>query len=180
MGEDKRLLVITALGVDRPGIVAQVTEFLGARHMNVEDARMATLGGEFALMMLVSGTHQAVESVQGDAASFEKKAGLSMRMKPTRPTAPAAGVPYVVRAYCMDREGVVHTISNALAQRGVSITSLESTAYSAPFSGTTLFRMTVHMNVPDEPLVKKVKGELEKLAEGENIDITMEPEGTRN
>lgn len=173
MGEEKQLLVISALGADRPGIVAQVTEFLGGHHMNVEDARMATLGGEFALMMLVSGTHHAVESVQADVGAFEKKSGLSMRLKSTQKPAPASGVPYVVKAYCMDREGVVHTIASALAQRGVNITRLESTAYSAPFSGTTLFKMTLHMMVPNELLLKQLRAELERVAEGENIDIEL-------
>jgi len=77
----------------------------------------------------------------------------------------------------MDREGVVHTVASALARRGVNITSLESTAYPAPFQGTTLFRMALRMTVPNELLLKQLRTEIERVAEGENIDVTMEPEG---
>ena len=52
----ERHLVLSALGPDRPGIVAEVTSYVTERGGNIEDSRMAVLGGEFGVMMLVSGT----------------------------------------------------------------------------------------------------------------------------
>ena len=50
----QRNLVLTLTGPDRIGIVEGVTKLLVDRDGNVEMSRMARLGGEFAILMLVS------------------------------------------------------------------------------------------------------------------------------
>ena len=52
----ERHLVLSALGPDRPGLVADITHYVTERGGNIEDSRMAVFGGEFGVMMLVSGT----------------------------------------------------------------------------------------------------------------------------
>ena len=56
-------LVVTAVGRDRPGIVAELTAAVAACRANVADSRMALLGGEFALMMPVSYTHLTLPTI---------------------------------------------------------------------------------------------------------------------
>ncbi len=46
--------ILTLTGPDRIGIVDEVTGLLFERGGNVETSRMARLGGEFAVLMLVS------------------------------------------------------------------------------------------------------------------------------
>jgi glycine cleavage system transcriptional repressor len=53
-------LALSALGRDRPGIVAEVTGVLVEHGVNVEDSRMAILRGEFA-MVLVLGAPEWVD-----------------------------------------------------------------------------------------------------------------------
>ena len=47
-------IVMTLTGPDRVGIVEELTEALLGVRANVETSRMARLGGEFAVLMLVS------------------------------------------------------------------------------------------------------------------------------
>jgi len=47
-------LVFTLTGPDRIGIVEEVTQLLLEHDGNVETSRMVRLGGEFAILMLVS------------------------------------------------------------------------------------------------------------------------------
>ena len=47
-------LALSALGRDRPGIVAEVTGVLVEHGVNVEDSRMAILRGQFAMVLLLS------------------------------------------------------------------------------------------------------------------------------
>ena len=47
-------LAVTAIGRDRPGIVASVTGALLDLGGNVEDSQMSILGGHFAVMLLVA------------------------------------------------------------------------------------------------------------------------------
>src|SRR5664280_1086412 len=58
-------LAITAIGDDRPGIVAAVTEVLVAVDANLEDTSMTILRGHFAMMLIVgcdrpAGAHYVV------------------------------------------------------------------------------------------------------------------------
>ena len=48
------LIVISALGSDRPGIVESLTGEILAHNGNILDSRMTVLGGEFAVLMLVN------------------------------------------------------------------------------------------------------------------------------
>lgn len=179
MTEEKRFLVLTALGTDRPGIVADVTAFLDERGANVEDSRMAVLGGEFALMMLVSGTPAEIDRVEQEIDHLQESTRLCIHLKPTdAPYAHRAtgSVPYVVSAYAMDHEGIIHAIASALSRLGVNIVSLETATYPAPVSGTPLFRMELHMDVPHEVPVGRLRADLERVAEAENADIELRPE----
>ena len=71
-------LVISAIGQDRPGIVDEVSAFVLAHECNVEDSRMAVLGGDFALIMLVSGAEAEVEKLDGHLGELEKQSGLTV------------------------------------------------------------------------------------------------------
>ena len=58
--------VLTVTGPDRIGIVERVTGLLFAQGGNVETSRMARLGGEFAILMLVSMPEDRVAGLDAD------------------------------------------------------------------------------------------------------------------
>ncbi len=51
--------IVTALGKDRPGIVAGITKILYQLGCNLEDSAMTRLGGEFAVMLAFSASAKA-------------------------------------------------------------------------------------------------------------------------
>ncbi|CUU24872.1 glycine cleavage system transcriptional repressor [Duffyella gerundensis] len=57
-------LVITALGVDRPGIVNAITRHVSSCGCNIEDSRLAMLGDEFTFIMLLSGSWNAITLIE--------------------------------------------------------------------------------------------------------------------
>ncbi|HDO34642.1 MAG TPA: glycine cleavage system protein R, partial [Chromatiales bacterium] len=54
------LLVVSALGQDRPGIVNELSLAILNCGCNIEDSRMTVLGGEFAVILLVSGNWSTI------------------------------------------------------------------------------------------------------------------------
>ena len=54
MDGDRRYVVLTAVGPDRPGLVNQLSSLIREAGASIEDSRMAILGGEFAMILLVS------------------------------------------------------------------------------------------------------------------------------
>src|SRR5262245_56349433 len=80
----EHFVVLSALGPDRPGIVAEVTEHLTERGGNIEDSRMAVLGAEFGILLLVSGTADEIAAIQRDAGALAQKTGLGVVVRPTK------------------------------------------------------------------------------------------------
>src|ERR1044072_6419761 len=90
-------LVLTAIGTDRPGLVSNLTAVLAERGANVADSRMAVLGGEFALIMLVSGPPETIALLRREVAVVAEGLGLELLLKDTR--SPAAHRAGKVRSY---------------------------------------------------------------------------------
>ena len=62
--------VLTVTGPDRIGIVERVTGLLFERGGNVETSRMARLGGEFAILLLVSMPESGMPALEIDLESL--------------------------------------------------------------------------------------------------------------
>jgi glycine cleavage system transcriptional repressor len=166
-------LVLSALGTDRPGLVAELTRFLVDRGANVEESRMVTLGAEFGVMMLLSGAEQVCEQVALDAGMIEKNLGLRVLVKATRDPReqrPTAAIPYEIR---IDREGIVHALAEQLRRLELSIVELETRSFAAPFSGGTLFRLEATVLVTPGKQARELREALDTLADRENLDIDL-------
>ena len=50
----KKTIVLTAVGQDRPGIVANVSKILYETDCNIEDSSMTILKGDFAMILIIS------------------------------------------------------------------------------------------------------------------------------
>jgi len=59
-------MVLTAVGPDRPGIVQAISSAIYESGANIEDSRMAVLAGDFALIVLFSGSPDSVEKVRAE------------------------------------------------------------------------------------------------------------------
>lgn len=174
----KAYLVLTAVGPDRPGIVNQVSKLLFDHGCNLEDSRMAILGGEFALIVLVSGSSDRIAKVREGFAAFAAKIGLVGTAKE------AAGpqgrkdkgfVPFQVRAVGLDHEGIVHQIAHALHQMGANIESLETQATSAPFTGAPMFTLLMRVVVPPQMSLSELRSKLQTVCDAVNVDVTIQP-----
>src|SRR5688572_19690161 len=80
---DSEYLVFTAVGADRPGIVAELTALLAERGANVADSRMALLGGEFALIVLVAAPPEGIPALRQDLEAAAPRLGLQLVLKET-------------------------------------------------------------------------------------------------
>jgi glycine cleavage system transcriptional repressor len=169
-------LVLSAIGPDRPGLVAELTEYLTSRGANVEDSRMAVLGGDFGILVLVSGGPEPIAAVERDHEAFSDQTGLSVMLRRTKSPADhrrAAVIPCLVTAEAIDQEGIVRAVSRALHQVGVNIVSLETTAFPAPVTGSPLFRLEARIDVPQATGIAKVRRAMEDVAVAENLDVAV-------
>lgn len=169
-------LVLTAIGPDRPGLVNALAGFVSRRGGNIEDTRMAKLGGEFAVLMLVTGTSAALGELEQDQRAIEAELGISCSFKPTHsaPQSPGARA-YRLRISATDRPGIVEGLSQLLAARGVNVASLSSRVVHAPLTGTPLFELEADLELPAALVIAEFRRALDEVAERENIDHELAP-----
>jgi glycine cleavage system transcriptional repressor len=169
-------LVLTAVGTDRPGIVSELTALLAERGASVADSRMAVLGGEFALMMLVSAPPEALAAARRELAAAAERLGLEVIVKDTEsPTAHRAGRvrSYEVEVHALDHPGIVHAVTAALRDLGGNVVSLETSAYAASVTGTPLFRMSLTADFPEAVTAARLREALDRVSEAANADVDV-------
>ena len=171
-------LVISAVGQDRPGIVDEVSAFILAHQCNVEDSRMAVLGGDFALIMLVSGPQNDVKKLADHLPEFQDKSALTIVSRSAGGPATSRAVPvlpYNLKAVGMDHAGIVHNIAHLLAGMNINVEAAETSTSHAPETATPIFSMHMKLAVPANLHTEQIRSELAKLGEELNVDITIEP-----
>lgn len=171
-------LVISAIGQDRPGIVDEVSAFILAHECNVEDSRMAVLGGDFAVIMLVSGSQKQVDALADHLSELQQKADLTVVSRSAQsPSAPRAVpvIPYLLKAVGMDHSGIVHNIAHLLAGMDINVETAETSTSHSPQTGTPIFSMYMKLTAPANLSASRIRSELAALGEELNVDIAIEP-----
>ena len=171
-------LVISAIGQDRPGIVDEVSAFIFAHQCNVEDSRMAVLGGDFALIMLVSGQQNDVKKLADHLPELEDKSALTIVSRSAASPATSRAlpiVPYNLKAVGMDHTGIVHNIAHLLAGMNINVEAAETSTSHAPETGAPIFSMHMKLAAPADLDAENIRSELTKLGQELNVDITIEP-----
>jgi len=118
--------MLTLVGEDRPGIVARVTAALYRAGWNLGEASMIRLGGNFTIMMMVSGqgSGKALEQL---LQPVSQSLGLQVHVDAIGGGLHRHLVPNLqVRVVGADRAGIVAKVTGALAEAGFNILDLES------------------------------------------------------
>ncbi len=170
--------VLSAIGPDRPGLVARITDFLLTRGGNVEDSRMAVLGGDFAVILLFSVDAAGFDAIMRDKERLAAETDLALVLRRTeaRPAPPGASLRWQVKAVALDHPGIVHRLSEALAQQGINIVELDSRVAPAPVSGTPVFSMDATISVPAAVRASDLRATLARIGDEECVDIDVRPE----
>lgn len=174
----KSYLVISGSGPDRVGLVDEISGFLTTRELNIEDSRMAVLGGEFALILLVSGEDKNIKNLVTELPNLMRQTGLTLQARETK--APASRqlektLPYQMVVSGMDHPGIVRRFTGILHKFQTNIEAMETRVKPAPLSGTPVFTMECKLAVPAQLKIKDLKSELLRVAEEENLDLEFEP-----
>ena len=172
-------LVLSALGTDRPGIVDQLAKAAAASGCNIEDSRMTVLGGEFAVLMLVSlpeGRSADLDEGLGGLAGRGYKVTATPADR-TYAEAHPGWLPYRIEVHGADHEGIIHEVASYLSRRGISIESMESECTPAPTSGVPLFAMTAEVVVPPGLADQGWEEGLDEIGRRLNLEIAATSAG---
>lgn len=165
-------LVITAIGEDRPGIVNELTEVLHNASLNIEDSRMSLLGGEFAIILLVSGTKTSIDAIIQQKDDLQRKLNLSLLIKPTTSQATQNDTnSYEINVEGMDNPGIVHKLTRYLSQHGINIVNMQTISSHAPHTGSPVFTVNMRVDIPSSKDLTQLETEFGKLCDELSMDV---------
>ena len=173
----RRWFAMSAIGRDRPGIVADLAELIYECDCNLEDSRMTILGSEFAVLLLLSGQGDDVERrLSSGCKRLEWEKRLTVFIRPLDEPA-SAHPPRGVQLECVvtgvDKAGIVARVARTIADHGANITDLHSDLRPEPESGTPMYTLRLRLIVPPERDVRVLRQALERVASELRVDLSV-------
>jgi len=118
--------MLTLVGEDRPGIVAQITAALFENGCNLGEASMMRLGGNFSIMLMVQNVDDSVQ-LADVIHPVTDKLGLHTHIDSIQAHLHEHLDPNVrITVHGADRAGIVAKVTGALAEAGLHILDLAS------------------------------------------------------
>jgi glycine cleavage system transcriptional repressor len=145
-------VLLSISGFDRPGIVCDVAEALQHLNVNIEDSSMTALRGRFTMMLIVRLPEQiSLGELKAALAELEQRTRLSVQsqtISDEEASAPPQEPDHVITVHGADKVGIVHSVTAALAELGISIVDV-STQSRASDAGS-VYMMVLEVIADDQ------------------------------
>ncbi len=139
---------------------------------------MAVLGGEFALILMVSGSWDVIAKLEDQVPSLQSGLGLTIIARRTEARTGTRGlVPYEVDVISMDHPGIVHEVAEFFSSRGINIEEMITGSYAAAHTGTPMFSLKMTIAAPAEIPIAELRDDFAEFCDDLNLDAALEPAG---
>jgi glycine cleavage system transcriptional repressor len=167
---ERNLVAVTAVGNDRPGIVAGVSRVLYESGCNLEDATSTILRGHFSMMLIVSGPAEtSAEELEEKLSPVGAELGLSITARSVQVAEmeikPAT---HMISVYGADQPGIVYKVTERLAAEGLNITALSSRIIGSDEAPVYALMLEVAADETLEAGVERLRQEL-------GMDVSVHP-----
>jgi glycine cleavage system transcriptional repressor len=175
----KTYCILSAIGKDRPGIVADVSEVIYECGGNIEDSSMSLLRNHFALLLLFSTER---EEVNQKLSSGLKRLGCEKNLtvfyspvtfEEAYPKVKEQTDPFRITTSGVDHAGIVFKVCRLLSDRRINIVNMETHHIISAESGTPLFEMDIDVEVPRSISEEGLREDLHRLTNELMIDLVL-------
>ncbi len=167
----------SAVGKDRPGIVAALANVFYQQGCNLLDSSMTILADQFAVVMLLE-TSPATnpEELRGALDSLGQEWGLQVAAGPVEHShqpgeGQATGEPQLVSVYGADQTGITWKVSELIARHRWNVTDL-STKQIAGSAPVYILLLEIVPTQGSAPLAD-LKSDLQKLGSELGCSVTL-------
>ena len=167
-------LALSAIGRDRPGIVAAVTRVLLDHGVNIEDSQMTILRGHFTMTLIVGVPDEADRAgLEQDLGAVGAQLGLeALALKHVESVAGEQPEPsHIVTVYGSDHPGIVCATAEAIARHGYNITDL-NTRLVGDAEGDPLYALMLEVAVP-EGRDAELRDAMTDVGRDENVEVSV-------
>lgn len=167
---------LSAIGRDRPGIVAAITKVLFEHGCNIEDSSMSILEDEFAVILVMSAPDDTDQkALAKDLDTAGSALGLTVNLKEIEKKssyrAPQSN--YIITLHGADRAGIVYKTAEFLSERGMNITDLETKTIDG--EAGKIYIMVMEVFSPGEERAEELQKGLDELGESLGVTIKIKP-----
>eukprot|EP00180_Rhodochaete_pulchella_P004745 Plantae.Rhodophyta-Rhodochaete_pulchella.ctg9486.p1 GENE.Plantae.Rhodophyta-Rhodochaete_pulchella.ctg9486~~Plantae.Rhodophyta-Rhodochaete_pulchella.ctg9486.p1 ORF type:complete len:222 (-),score=30.09 Plantae.Rhodophyta-Rhodochaete_pulchella.ctg9486:312-977(-) len=141
--------LLSLTGPNRIGIVRDMVSGVAQHGGNVEESRMATLGGEFAVISRVTiEAARADDMIAAVRTSFPEH---DLHAKPTsvRETPPVDHRTVKLSLEGPDSVGIVAMLTESLSRNSINIHDMRTEVVAAPFAGYPIFQLEADLTLPE-------------------------------
>jgi len=160
-------LAVSAVGLDRPGIIAAVAERLAAQGANVTDSRMAILRGHFAMTLIVEGAER--EALAADLGAIGGLETWAVEQVAEAADAPRSEPTAAVSVHGADHPGILAAVTRVLADAGVNVCDLQTRLVEE------LYVMVIGAAVPPGLPLDELDSRLQAVASEQGVKLTLRP-----
>jgi len=172
----KQFIAISAIGNDRIGLVHDLSKTIADCGGSISESRMAALGSDFAMLLLVSGNWHSIARIETELNKLAESSGVVVQVRRTVERAAREDmIPYSVDCVCLDQAGIVAAVSGFFAARGIDVGELSTRGYAAAHTGAQMFSVYMIINVPARIHVGALREEFMDFCDQMNLDAILEP-----
>jgi len=136
---------------------------------------MTVLGGEFAVIMMVSGAWDAIAKLENSLPALSKELKLTTTIKHTQERDSSPSLAYSVNVVALDNPGIVHEIAQYFSQQNINIDDLQTGTYSAPHTGTQMFNLNMTIRLASDTHIASLREAFMDFCDELNLDAIIEP-----
>lgn len=166
-------LVLTIVGADRAGLVAEVADIVAAHDGNWERSELAELSGAFAGIVEVSVPEERSDDLRAALSVLDGLLTIAVHASAGETADAAPTRSLTLEVVGNDHPGIVREISAVLRENEISIDRMTTETRDAAMYGGRLFEATVVARVPASVDLDAVTGQIERLASEIQVDLTL-------
>ena len=169
-----RSFALSAVGADRPGIIAAIADRLVAHGLNVTDSQMGILRGFFAMTLVLESDRVDEDALRADLAAAAEE--LHLEALTLREVGAGSGraldvATHVVSVYGADHPGILAAVTAGLAAAGVNVCDLRTRLVD----DDAVYVMVIDVAVPAGADDTALRAALETVGEQQGVDVTLRP-----
>lgn len=166
---------VAVVGRDQPGIAAAIANQLYEAEANIQDSRMSILGGQFAIMMVVSLPAGAdVEVLQNGLQKVRDELGLETAVLREIADASQDARPaptHILTVYGADHPGIVAAVCEALASKSVNIDDLATRVIGSVEE--PVYTLICELTLPGDLDPAVLTADLDGVAVSQGVEVVL-------
>ena len=158
------MLIISAVGPDRPGMAHAVAQILFDAGCNIEDTTMTRLSGQFAMILAVGSSDLTAQELAIRLSPLRHLLGLHIDVATAGDAPTPSEVPrYILTAYGPDKTGLLARLTGVLSDHSVNVTDVQTRVASARMVYVMLLELELPPALDAEVLEEELRHSLGDL-----------------